>query len=584
MHLLHKSAALAAVVVALSLAACEDDPPSRDRANNAPAIGAGGSLAVKPSLLGEDGETASAGVAESYVPTGDIIADSGFRPQVDGFAFENYGNDVGPQNLTPAEVQALFGDQVCVGGNGDDCRLIPPAERWLANENERMAGGHCMGFSVAAIRMFQESLEPEPFGAEEPAELEIVGNADLQRSIAEHWVYQDLPLIQEEIVQGAPAEVLDTLVEALDSGEEDYTLGILMADGSGGHAVTPFAVEDKGDGTAAILVYDNNFPGITRAVTVDIEDDTWTYVGGTNPQNLGEVYEGTAETESMVLLPTNPGDEIQPCFFCREDALTQGAGLGTVLPDAKAYSEVTLGGDPANHPHLVFVDEEGRRTGIVDGELITEIPGIRVQRGFSVRNWESAPEPKYQIPAGRDIAVTIDGSNLKKRTTAKIDLVGNGLVVAIEDIEMSPGQEDNVLVSGGGDGLVYEVGGKGESAPQFFAGLEDGDASYTFAATAAGVRKGSVIGMFIDREEGNVLLDASDVKGSVDGKAFFGLLLGKATAEEELVWGTDELELGGRGGDVYFNYKETPEAGEPLTLEVGPEDGPFETLKAPFDP
>ena len=64
------------------------------------------------------GGAPSAGSAQSYVPTGTIVADSGFRPGRDGFAFENYGNDAGPVNLTPANVEDLFGAQVCQTGTG----------------------------------------------------------------------------------------------------------------------------------------------------------------------------------------------------------------------------------------------------------------------------------------------------------------------------------------------------------------------------------------------------------------------------------------------------------------------------------
>jgi len=584
-------AALAAVaaLAALTTAGCGGDekkPTASERAKGKTPIAQ--LEATQPqaaeSLTAETGDTASAGTTRGYRPKGEIIADSGFRPDVDGFSFENYGNDVGPENLTPAEVESFFGEQVCVRGTGVDCTLTAPAQRWMENENERMAGGHCMGFSVAAIRMFQQNLKAAEFGAEQTSALEIIDNPALQTSIAEHWVYQDLPLVQEEIVQAPPSKIVDLLAETLVSGEEDYTLGILMADGTGGHAITPFAIEDKGGGKVAILVYDNNFPGITRAVAVDLNKETWRYIGGTNPKNLGEVYQGDAETQSMLLLPTSPGDQVQPCPFCSGTAAEQGESLGTVLPKAKQYAEITLRGDNENHPHLVFTDDQDRTTGIVDGELLQEIPGIEVDQGFSVRNWESSPEPRYRVPAGQDITFAIDGSNVKKKTKVDLDLVGNGLVVAIDEIRVSPDQTDFVAVSGGGEGLYYELGGKHDEAPEFYAGVEEEGASYTFAATAVGLRRGSQIGMLVDRASGTVLLDAEGVKGSIDGEAFFGLLLGKESENGSRLWGTDELELsGGRKDGVYFNYKETPRKGEPLTLEVGPEDGPFKTVKAPYE-
>lgn len=106
------------------------------------------------------GDSASAGYAAAYEPTGDVVADSGFRPWVDGFGFENYGNDVGPQNMTPAEVEGIFGSQVCASGTGADCELIPTAAKWMEVENERMAGGHCMGFSVTANQFYAQVRDP----------------------------------------------------------------------------------------------------------------------------------------------------------------------------------------------------------------------------------------------------------------------------------------------------------------------------------------------------------------------------------------------------------------------------------------
>ena len=97
-------------------------------------------------------EEASAGTKPSYTPTGPLVADSGFRPDANGFAFANYGN-VGPPtnitNLTPADMRRAFGDAVCANMAGGTCNLTPPAQQWMDGENSGMAGGHCYGFSVA---------------------------------------------------------------------------------------------------------------------------------------------------------------------------------------------------------------------------------------------------------------------------------------------------------------------------------------------------------------------------------------------------------------------------------------------------
>jgi hypothetical protein len=563
---------LAAALLAcltLALAGCfggGDGENKKDR----PPIGAGGDFQAKKSLVPKAKSAAAGGEAESYVPEGELVADNGFRPETDGFAFENYGNDAGPQNLTPANMEALFGDQVCLSGTGEECELIPAAEEWMDNQNEGMAGGHCEGFSITALRMFNESLDPADFGADVPADLEIVGNNPLQSTIAEDFVYQFLPPIVENRVSGTPSEVLDKLREALDSGEEYYTLGIYKADGSAGHAITPFAIEDRGDGQFAILVYDNNFPGLTRAVDVDTNEDSWHYVSGTNPDDLGEVYEGNAETQTLELDPSTPGEELQPCPFCSgEEAGGEGEEKGSLPPEDEQYTELTLGGDPANHPHLVFTDDEGRRTGIVGGRLLREIPDVEVVKTFATQNWQGAPEPRYRLPEGSEYTISVDGTDLDKPATTNVDLVGNGLVIEIEDIEIAPGQRDEMALPGG-YGITYQSNGEEGVAPNFFAGLEEDDAAYNFAASAVGLEPGSTISLLVEQEEKVVILDSLGSEGQDGENPIFILNLTKADAEGNVFqWQNDELELDGPAEEkAGFEYDESPEPGKPLPVII----------------
>ena len=80
--------------------------------------------------------------------------------------------------------------------------------------------------------------------------------------------------------------------EAYSNGGPLYTIKIFNADG--GHAITPYAVEDKGDGKFAVLVYDNNYPGITRAVEFDTNANTWSYNAATRPDLPEALYSGDA--------------------------------------------------------------------------------------------------------------------------------------------------------------------------------------------------------------------------------------------------------------------------------------------------
>jgi hypothetical protein len=557
----------------LVLAGCggDDDAPERaEGGKGKPPIGEPDRFAVKQSLIAKGASAGDAESVEDYVPEGEVVADSGFRPAVDGFAFENYGNDVEPQNLTPAEVEGLFGEQVCLSGTGAECQLIPPAQEWMENQNEGMAGGHCQGFSVAALRFYYELMDQEDYGASETARLEIVDNPALQSSIAQHFTYQFLPPIVDARVKGTPSEIVATLSDALNSGEELYTLGVYKPDLTGGHAITPFAVEDKGDGQVAILVYDNNFPGTTRAVEVDTNEETWSYVSGTNPDDLGQVYEGNAETQTLELDPTLPvEEEYSPCPFCAGDAVVDESGKQSVLPEDERYTEITLGGDPRNHPHLVFTDDEGRRTGIVGDRFLREIPEVEVVKTYAVRNWEGAPEPRYRIPEGASYTISVDGTNLEKPTTTSVDLVTNGLFIEIDEIKLAPGQKDEMALPEG-YGITYQSNGKDEIAPNLYAGLVEGDVAYNFAGSAVGVKAGSTLSLLVEQDEKVVILDSTGSEGVLGGKGIFILQLTKADASGRISqWQAADVRLNGaREEKAAFEYSESPTRGKPLPIVI----------------
>jgi hypothetical protein len=492
-------------------------------------------IALQAGLLGD---AASAGEGASYVPTGDIVGDSGFRPDVDGFAFENYGNDARPVNLKPANVEDIFGSQVCAIGTGATCQLIPAATQWMEQQNEAMAGGHCMGFSVTALRFFAKTVKPSAYGASRTIGLPIQGNTDLQSLIAEDFAYQSLPAVTDKAVEGSPTHVLDALVTALDARKEGYTLGIYKADGTGGHAITPFAVEDQGKGLAKILVYDNNFPGAIRAVDVDTNTDRWHYVGGINPSDTDEVYEGDARTQSMFLLPTTPGERRQPCPFCPK---TAKADLAYPVPDRLKYIEVVLRGTNPNHPHLLFKDDQGRRTGFVDGRFVKEIPGIKVIQDLSVRNWSDGAEPRYHLPLGHpQYEVSVDGSKLKNQIKTRIVINGGGVVFYVNDLRMNPGQQDTMILPANDLGLLYISGRNfpgsvtlGAQFPQFdLLGHRRGTTPKARLVSMAvgwlGFKPGSPIGLKLKPQNGTVEVASPGGTRLPTDEASFVVSLGSA--------------------------------------------------------
>lgn len=212
-------------------------------------------------------------------------------------------------------------------------------------------------------------------------------------------------------------------------------------------------------------------------IDVDTHADTWRYIGGTNPKDLDQLYEGDADTESLSLLPTSPGEAYQPCPFCSGESTADGDGerFGTVLGESKQYDEIRLTELKHLHPHLILEDAARHRTGIVGGALVNEIPDVRIKRNLAVQNWEETVEPVFQVPVGLPLTIHVDGTELPKPVTGGITITGPGLDVEVDSIRLAPGQEDTVTFPGDGAGLTYETDGRAKTSPDLYATIEDGD-------------------------------------------------------------------------------------------------------------
>ena len=470
--------------------------------------GCGGNGKKAPTFGGPPAGAPDAGAA--YEPTGEIIADSGFRPDADGYAFQNYG-DEGQQDLTPGEMRQLFGDVVCESLVDDECVLHPQAQAWMEETNAAMGGGHCYGFSVTTQLFYDEQVYPVDFGGNATADVPIQGNTDLQSFIAYGWAFQKLDSVLENVVSGTPNEILDALAAALDSGDESYTIAFFKRDGTGGHAVTPIAIEERDDGTTALIVYDNNYPEILRAIVFDREADTWQYDAAINPSEPSELYEGDADTKSLRLDSVSPGLDVQPCPFCagRHSRVSAVAAPAKTQP----YNAVFLTGDPRNHPHLLITDSQGHRLGYVAGRLVNEIPGARIVRplmDFTVKDkvWTEDEEPEFRVPVGLELTVTIDGGSLKRPSTSSFALIGPGHDVVIDDIGLVRGQQDTLTLRGDGTTFTYVTAAHQSESPVLRMGVQ-GTVDHAFWVKALKLAGGSTITLALDDAHGRLTIDTT---------------------------------------------------------------------------
>jgi hypothetical protein len=468
-------AAVIAVVVSIGVGACGSD-------NSSPAKLAG--HRVQTGTFGSAPQEQAVVPGAEYNATGRLVADDGFRPDTDGFSFPNYGGNSGATDLTPAGMAALFGPQVCASGTGSSCLLTPPAQEAMDQMNHATAGGHCYGFSVAALRFFKHVMEPTIFGASTVPSLNIQGNDSLQLEIAEAFVSQMFPSVQNSELTGSPNAILNELIRSLRANQDLYTIGITKTLAHNrskeqvGHAITPYAVEDRGGGRFAVLIYDNNHPLKERAVLFNRNTNTWGYDAAQNPNDPTWHFQGTAKSPNMVIDSLSAGLGPQRCFFC--------AG-------ANAYQQIALEGDPSNHSHLVITDPQGRRTGYVRGKLVTEIPGSKAITPLTDQNWRISPEPVYQVPVGVQLTVSIDGASLARPTVENVSLVAPGASAVVEGVKVAPLQKAQVRFGPVASSVRYSSGSVAGAAPVVKLGREVGGADYAASVKAPVLKRGSTL-------------------------------------------------------------------------------------------
>jgi hypothetical protein len=346
--------------------------------------------------------------------------------------------------------------------------------------------------------MFGHILNPFDYGGDSVPSLLLQDNVGLQERLAESWVLQLSAPVQTAEIKGTPSQVLDALTAALPKTQEAYTMNFFKRDLKVGHAVTPYAVEDRGGGKFVVLIYDNNFPGITRAFNFDRSNNTWNYEASANPGVRSSLYEGDAKTQTVFLAPTSPGVGVQPCPFC----------------SSGRYVEVSLNGDSVNHAHLLITDTAGRRLGYVNGRLVNEIPGARFEPLALNQNWAESPEPLYRVPRKVRFTVAIDGGSLRAADAESVSVIGPGYAATVSNLTMRPGQRDELQLTGNGTRLTYRTGPGQAQRPQLGIGLARPGRSFKFAVTAPPLAGGSALTAIAQPARGRLSVNAAGVKSA----------------------------------------------------------------------
>jgi hypothetical protein len=560
-----RRARLGAVMVSAALlgaAACS----SSSSPSSAPTTAANAPSSTKASgapttvKLG-DGAAAASGPATPTF-TGKIDVGLDFKPEVNGFSFENYGKSPLP-NLTADEVRRFFGDQACASVADGKCVLTPPAKEWTDSINDAMQGGHCEGMAALALLFMQGKVSLKDFGDASTANgLKLEGNEKLAKEIAYWWATQaTTPLTSSRLVDLKPSEVVAKLKESFTPGAaEQYTFAFFkIKDGqkAEGHAVTPYGLQDKGNGVWDVPVYDNNFPNQARALTIDTTNEKWTYSTAINPSEPVAPYEGDATTKSLWLAPTSQRVVPQTCPFC--------AGSTSGAPAKFAGAQAAAGVDEAGRYTQVFLGQEAAQANV--RVTITDLNGQPIPGAGAVDmvNGTNAEVPDIQqVPAGVPFRVTLDASKATGPVTTNVTMIGAATDQFIDDIHLEVGQVDTIELDPAKGSVSYET--TSSESPTIGAGFSSPGADYAVAIGGVDLPGGGKVEMRMDQAAGKVYVVNH---GKETGT--YALAMERIDDKSDDLFSHDGVELGA-GATLTLDYAQW-DKGEKLKASVTPADG-----------
>ena len=208
----------------------------------------------------------------------------GFFPYPDGFNFPNTGAAQDSDFSTDDMVYTFGADKVCKV-TSPSCVLTAAAEDYrksVASPN----GGHCFGMAMSSLWIYDRpDVAPSDY---QPGALTTF---DLAKSNAWKliqrffWTQLQTPVsttLPAYIAAKGPKAVVDTLKAnfANAAATDRYELSFFKMDGTGGHAVTPYAVKQIDADNYWIYIYDNNYPNnFNRVFKVNYKAQIWVYEG-----------------------------------------------------------------------------------------------------------------------------------------------------------------------------------------------------------------------------------------------------------------------------------------------------------------
>jgi hypothetical protein len=339
---------------------------------------------------------------------------------------------------------------------------------------------------------------------------------------------------REPTFRKKPSEIMAMIAEAMESQKEYYTLEVWMRENgklTRGHSIVPIAIEDVGDELYRIHVYDNNYPGQTKYVTINANNETWRYHTANNPAQTAHDYVGNASTHTLALKRLSDRSRKRfECPFCDEDeeqADDDELTLNRYSPESymmvnasftspAAQAEVeTINVSLSGEADLLITDPNGKRIGYdaTKKATINEIPGA--VENSTMGGLDKYVTPEYRLPLNpantKSYTILISGRSLDAEETSSLEVVGAGFVVGFDEISVDKSETLQMTVSQDGRELSFTASADGET-PSVYITTDDGPdkPSYEFEIGGIALTAGKTIAVKLDPDKGLIYFKDDD--------------------------------------------------------------------------
>lgn len=397
--------------------------------------------------------------------------DSGFRPNPNGFSFNNFGYSYEDNDATWSLFKRAFPSTLMENSDGSRKQA---AYDFFKN-HFLTAAGHCRGFSHASLIHYAglKTLETtEDDGLSPPNSnasyiYDVIWRDDSKDYL---HIYQNrwyTALAARAFHNGKPTEILQLVKDALADFEDnalDIAIYILVEPGKMvGHSVVPYKVERVGN-IDRIYVYDNNSPNNDQKyIEINTTTDSWTYNIG------GQTYWNGSESWSIYV-------DLARNNFPGVLSLSQ-VGSNMILPTDinTTASNVMVEGDVSP----TFIDNSGNKVSFVGNQLINEIPGASVQvlPMFNPDDPDAVSPIIYQLPLTATYTLQISSTSSGAYT---VTTYASGMANVLSGLEDVQGFTDEITLEAGLREISLQAAGASKDYCFLFADDELNDASRSF--------------------------------------------------------------------------------------------------------